>query len=280
MIQDLGELTGPVLIFGGPYSNAEATLAIKEEARRLSIPPDHIICTGDVVAYCANPDETTTIIREWKIPVVMGNCEESVANQAPDCGCGFTEGSSCSLLSVGWYAFANQQISATNRQWMQTLPSAIDFSLHGINFRTVHGSPRQINEFVFKSTPTAIKNDQLIATEKDVIIGGHCGLPFGESLPQGYWLNAGVIGMPADDGTTQCWYLVLTPDQSSICAEWHRFAYPYRKTQTAMRQCLLTESYYDALSSGLWPSLDVLPAYEKSQQGYPLQLEPMTIKKR
>ncbi|MBT3146731.1 metallophosphoesterase family protein [Neptunomonas phycophila] len=279
MIQDLGELTGPVLIFGGPYSNAEATLAIQEEARRLSIPSDRVICTGDVVAYCANPEETTTIIREWGIPVVMGNCEESIAQQAPDCGCGFTEGSSCSLLSISWYAFANQHISNTNRRWMQTLPSAIDFSMNGLSFRTVHGSTTQINEFVFKSTASHIKEEQLTATGKDVVIGGHCGLPFGDSLAHGYWLNAGVIGMPANDGTTQCWYLVLTPDHIGVHAQWHRLAYPYRKTQTAMRDCLLTEGYCDALSSGLWPSMDVLPDYEKSQQGTPLQIEPLFIER-
>jgi hypothetical protein len=50
----------PLMVFGGPYSNLEATRAVLEEAARLSISADHIICTGDVVAYGA--DAAATVI--------------------------------------------------------------------------------------------------------------------------------------------------------------------------------------------------------------------------
>ena len=46
---------GPVLCFGGPYSNLQATQALFAEARRLGVPPGRIVCTGDVLAYCADP---------------------------------------------------------------------------------------------------------------------------------------------------------------------------------------------------------------------------------
>ena len=48
-------LTGPVLVFGGPYGNLEATRAVFAEARRRSIAPNNIVCTGDLAAYCADP---------------------------------------------------------------------------------------------------------------------------------------------------------------------------------------------------------------------------------
>ena len=94
---DLGRLTGPLLVFGGPYSNRQATEALRAEAERLGIPPERCICTGDVVAYCADPVGTTDLIRDWGCPVVMGNCEESLAEGAEDCGCGFLSGSTCDL---------------------------------------------------------------------------------------------------------------------------------------------------------------------------------------
>ena len=43
-------LDGPALIFGGPYSNLQATAAVLAEAARLGIPAAHIICTGDLIA--------------------------------------------------------------------------------------------------------------------------------------------------------------------------------------------------------------------------------------
>jgi hypothetical protein len=49
------KVTGPLLVFGGPYSNLEATKAMLAEARRRAIAPGNIVCTGDLVAYCARP---------------------------------------------------------------------------------------------------------------------------------------------------------------------------------------------------------------------------------
>lgn len=81
---ELGQLSGPVLIFGGPYSNFAATMAMRQKAKELAIPTERIICTGDVVAYCAEPRETVQLVRDWQIAVVQGNCEESLGAEAPD----------------------------------------------------------------------------------------------------------------------------------------------------------------------------------------------------
>ena len=52
MQQDATRVEGDLLFFGGPYSNLEATEALLAEAVRLGIPPERIICTGDLAAYC------------------------------------------------------------------------------------------------------------------------------------------------------------------------------------------------------------------------------------
>src|SRR5690242_151043 len=74
----------PLLIFGGPYSNLQATEAMLAEARRLGIPAGRTICTGDVVAYGADPCETVDAVRAAGIPVVMGNCDESLGTRSED----------------------------------------------------------------------------------------------------------------------------------------------------------------------------------------------------
>ena len=40
---DLGALDGPVLVFGGPYGNLEATEALLAKAESLGIPPPRIL---------------------------------------------------------------------------------------------------------------------------------------------------------------------------------------------------------------------------------------------
>src|SRR5262245_29920450 len=53
-----------VLIFGGPYSNLQATEAVLVAAKRLKITRAHIICTGDMAAYCGDPVATMDLVRD------------------------------------------------------------------------------------------------------------------------------------------------------------------------------------------------------------------------
>ena len=117
----------PVLVFGGPYSNLQATDALRREALGRALPVTNIICTGDVVAYGADPEPTSALLQQWAIPVVAGNCEEQIAADAADCGCGFAEGSECDVLAKGWYPYANARVSKQTRAWMAGLPAAITF---------------------------------------------------------------------------------------------------------------------------------------------------------
>ena len=44
-----------MLIFGGPYSNYAATVAMQNRATELGILAERVICTGDIIAYCGEP---------------------------------------------------------------------------------------------------------------------------------------------------------------------------------------------------------------------------------
>jgi hypothetical protein len=126
------DVSGPLLLFGSCYSNLQATRALFDQADRLGIPPDRIICTGDVVAYAADPAATVDLVRNAGIHVVMGNCEESLGTNAADCGCGFASGSACDLLSVAWYAHADAVLDNAARAWMRGLPRRIEIVMGAV----------------------------------------------------------------------------------------------------------------------------------------------------
>ncbi|MFC1779202.1 metallophosphoesterase family protein [Thermodesulfobacteriota bacterium] len=276
-IQNLGVLEGPLLVFGGPYSNLAATRALRDVAVKLAIPPQRIICTGDLVAYCAEPEETVNLIREWGVHVVLGNCEESFAERALDCGCGFEAGSPCSVLSDQWFRYADARISEGNRLWMGQLPVSLTFQLSSQRFSCVHGAVESINKFLFASTSEAEKAAELSLLSQgiDGLITGHCGIPFGQIIEGRAWLNAGVIGLPANDGTADGWYLVIDHVDHIIKCEWHRLSYPSEQTRQTMLDAGLVNGYADTLISGLWPSEDVLPVEEKKNRGKALEIEPL-----
>nr|CAA6821091.1 MAG: Diadenosine tetraphosphatase [uncultured Thiotrichaceae bacterium] len=269
---DLGILQGEVLVFGGNYSNLQATQAIQAEAARRGIPAERVICTGDVVAYCGQPEETTQLMREWGAPVVMGNCEESLGFDAEDCGCGFEEGTACAVLSDSWFNFSRNRVSDVSKAWMRALPRTVSFELGGKCFQVVHGGTTVINRFVFASMPDQVFQAEFADVEADVVIGGHAGIPFARRYEQRYWLNAGVIGMPANNASTGTWYMLLSEVDGAVQVSWHALEYDAVAAQAVMRECGQDNAYAKALLTGLWPGLDALPETEQQQTGQPLSL--------
>lgn len=263
-------MNGPMLVFGGPYSNLEATRRLLDAAAELGIPPGRIICTGDVVAYGADARATAELVRGAGIHVVMGNCEESLAAGAGDCGCGFAEGTECDRLAAAWYAHADREIDPASRSWMASLPRRLVVEIGGRRLAVLHGGADAINQFVFASTPARIKDAAIAATGCDGVIGGHCGLPFTQIVEGRLWHNAGAIGMPANDGTSRVWYSLLVPEPGGLRIEHRALAYDHETAARKMREAGLPDAYADALVSGLWPSCDVLPAAEVREQGRPL----------
>jgi predicted phosphodiesterase len=290
-VNNLGDISAAsrLLVFGGCYSNLAATQAMQAVARQLDIKPQQVICTGDLIAYCAEPVEVIDLIQGWGIHVLMGNCEESLGFERLDCGCGFEQSSACSTLSIAWYRYALQRVTPENRAWMKSLPRLIEFQFQSFRFSVVHGSVTSINQFIFPSTELKTKLAQINQGDTDVVIGGHSGIPFGQSvvaetLKSKVWLNSGVIGMPANDGTADGWYMLIeavnsaaySTGNSGYQVSWHRLVYDAKTSQETTHKAGMVE-YSEALTSGLWPSMDILPTVEREAQGQRLSIKPMTI---
>ena len=259
---------GPLLVFGGPYSNLQATRAMLDEAARRGMPPGRVICTGDVVAYGADAAACCDLIMASGIWVIAGNCEENLAEGALDCGCGFEAGTACDLLSRAWYAHANRQVTAAHRAWMAGLPQRLMVILpDGRRLAVLHGGASDISRFIFASTPPAELAAEIAATGCDGVIAGHCGIPFVRQVGRGVWINAGAIGMPADDGTPRIWFALLTPGEAGLSVEILPLEYDHAAAAAAMRAAGLPEGYAAALGSGIWPSCDVLPPAERARRG-------------
>ncbi|MFC4351976.1 metallophosphoesterase family protein [Fodinicurvata halophila] len=265
--KDLGTLEGRLLLFGGPYSNLQALEALHARAQTLDINPSHCICNGDVVAYCGDPEASVAFVRNWGIEVAAGNCEEQLAINAADCGCGFEEGSTCEVLSREWYDFARAHLNGSARSWMNELPDCLLFRYAGLRVAVLHATHRANNSFVFPTTPAHEKRQALQALQCDLVVSGHSGLPFTQQLDSGIWHNPGVIGLPANDGFASTWYALLEADENGVRIEHHRLVYDYRKAADRMRSVGLSEAYARALETGLWPSLDVLPQKERNATG-------------
>ncbi|WP_415920396.1 metallophosphoesterase family protein [Tateyamaria sp. SN6-1] len=256
-VHDLGVLDGPVLAFGGPYSNVQATQAVLQEAQRRGAQP---LCTGDVVAYCGAPEATVAALRTAGCPVVAGNCEKQLGSGATDCGCGFEPGTACDVLSVGWYGFAAARMSENDRSWMVDCPDIVTFEQAGQRWGVIHGGVTDIARFIWPSSPASVFDAEWQALEAvagpvDCILAGHSGIPFVHDTTRGRWVNAGVIGMPPHDGHPATRFAMIDGGAVSL----HKLHYDVEGAVADMRAAGLTHGYDRALASGYWPSEDVLP---------------------
>ncbi len=267
----LGDISSPLLICGGAYGNLEALEALVAFQRSLAIPDTNVIHTGDAVAYCADTEAAVQLIASRNWHAIKGNVEEQIAAGAADCGCGFEAGSVCDTASQRWYAHALATLSVESKAWIASLPTSITFSMSGLRTHVVHGSVRQTNRFLFASSPASEFIAELNATDADIVVAGHTGIPFTQFLGNRCWHNSGALGMPANDGTQRVWVSVLAPQAEGISIRHHALEFNPTGTAAKIRTSHLPTGYADGLLSGLWPSLDVLPDAEKRQTGTPLE---------
>jgi len=258
--RSMGRLEGPVVLFGGPYSNFQATQALMQAAQARDIPVASMICTGDVVAYCGDPDMTVRLLQDAGIAVVAGNCEKQLAAKSQDCGCGFEAGTTCDLLSAGWFAYASGQVDQDQRDWMGQTADVLSFEHEGKRYAVIHGGMTDIARFIWPSSGQDVLFEEWTAVEAaigpvDGIIAGHSGIPFVTSTHKGDWINAGVIGMPPHDGGPQTRFAILDADGVTF----HKLDYDVAGAVATMTRAGLTQGYHRALETGYWPSEDVLP---------------------
>lgn len=274
---DLETFTKPVLICGGAYGNLQALEALADLQSGLGISDNHVIHSGDAVAYCADTEASVQFLAARRWHAISGNVEEQIVLGGADCGCGYEQGSACDAASVRWYAHAVATLSAGSRQWMTDLPAHLTFSIGGISVRVVHGAVQQTNRFMFDSLSDAGFEQELDKAGVDLVIAGHAGIPFTRIIGNRCWHNSGALGMPANDGTSRVWASVLTPQPDGLSITHHAIGFDASTAATRIRTQGLPYGYADSLESGLWPSLDVLPDYERSTTGQALPLDGQTV---
>lgn len=266
-------IQGNILLFGGVYSNLQALEKLKRIAEQNNIPAENCICTGDIVGYCAQPEETVQLFKLWGARSIAGNVEIQLKNGAEDCGCDFKKGSRCDSFSQLWYPFAQSKLSKSSLKFISNLPDHIQFQYANKSVTVVHGDWFNVSEFIFKSTPWHRKQATFDASKSDIIIAGHCGLPFKQhhAETKNLWINPGVIGMPANDGTPDVWYAILSQKNDAIVVNHFSMSYNHKLTSSLMQNSLLPQEYARTIITGIWDNTEILPPVESGLQGFGIE---------
>jgi predicted phosphodiesterase len=192
------------VIISDVHANLEAVYACFK--RIDEIRPDKIICLGDLVDYCAQPNEVADIIKSRSDIVVLGNHDEAQFNfKIAD---GFSENAYISSLHT------RKVIQKEHAEYFRTLPFA--YSLENLFF--VHASPAEPNEYDYVLNVEAAGYNFNHFSEKICFIGhSHIPIIFEENknkvkvIKDGrlnkdkrYIINVGSVGQPRDNDPRLC----------------------------------------------------------------------------
>jgi predicted phosphodiesterase len=250
-----------VALFGGIYSNHLALRAAIDDAQRRGC--EQMFCLGDLGAFGPNPDKVFPLLIDAGVVVMRGNYDDSIGNDLADCQCGYTDPADNHYARLS-YQYTYRKTSPRWRQWMAALPCEIRFEIGGKRVLCCHGSPRKMNEFLWETTtPTHLLEKFCDDFAADVIVATHTGLPWTRQLSRDrMFTNCGVLGRPANDGTTQVGYLVLDAQGP----EYVRLAYDHERLTAEMEAEVLPAAFVETIRTGWWTTcLEILPAKERAK---------------
>lgn len=256
-----------VALLGGVYSNDLALEAVLDDARARGA--EAIYCLGDLGGFGPHPDRVVTLLREGGVACVQGNYDLALAEGAEDCGCGYADPRDNHFARIS-YAYTLRNTSAENRRWLGTLPPFRRVALGDQRALLCHGSPRQINEFLWETTtPNGLLERFCDAHGADVLCFTHTGLKWHRALPSGrHAVNVGAVGRPANDGSPAVWYALLMAEHE-LDVEFVAVRYDHETLARAMARQGLPEEFVETIRTGWWTCcLESLPVKERARGRY------------
>jgi len=269
--RDATSLEGPysrVVVFGGVYNNHLALKAVLDAAHKHRA--EAIYCLGDLGGFGPSPEKVWPLLLEGEVRTLRGNYEESLAGGREDCNCGYTDPRDNHFATLS-YRYTAENCSSDFKSWMGGLPPRRRIRVGRRELLLVHGSPRQINEFLFDSTSPVSFLEVLLDQEScDGLLCTHTGLHWHRHLPSGRdVVNVGVIGRPANDGQPGVWYALLEDRDTQLGVELLPLDYEHQALALEMQQQGLPQEFIDTLRHGWWTTcLEILPARERSRSRY------------
>jgi predicted phosphodiesterase len=258
-----------IAFFGGIYSNYLALQEAIALARSRGVEATWAL--GDFGAFGPHPDRACEILRSRGIAAIQGNYEESLSTDARDCHCGYVDPRDNHYAQISYdYTFA--ETSSDHKRWMATLPKTARLELGGKKLLLCHGSPRRINEFLWRSTTPAAFVDRLLSDhDADLIVCTHTGIHWSRVDPRtGRGIvNIGALGRPANDGRTNVWFAVLESTPSGVAVEFVPVEYDHARLAREMTEEGLPREFVETIETGWWTTcLEILPAKERANGRY------------
>jgi putative phosphoesterase len=231
-----------IALFSDIHSNLLALENVIKDIENNNI--QEIYCLGDLVGYGPRPNEVIELLRELKIPTIMGNYDKGIGFEKDDCGCAYTswEEIETGKESIEW---TTRNTSQGNKEFLRNLLKKIELEINGKRILLVHGSPRRINEYLYEDRPEKSVRRMLNSLNVDILGCGHTHLHYFKIVNGVYIVNPGSVGKPKD-GDPRSSYASIDMGKE-VEVNFRRVEYPVEKVAEEIIQVGLPKVFAEAL---------------------------------
>jgi len=257
-----------IALFSDVHANLPALEAVLKDidAQR----PDMIFCLGDLVNQNVWNNEVVELVRSRSITTIKGNHDLGIAlgQHLFPFSYTFPDARKWGIEAI---AYTLDRIKPDNQRYLHDLPNQIRMDLglqpENISLLMVHGSPRDIHEYIFRATPDDKVQAIMEEAEAHILLMGHTHRPFHHifsSEPDGkkrvayrHAINVGSAGRPKDGDWHPCYTLLtinrhksLLYDPDAIQVDFIKVDYDLEKAVKSIKNSVLPVYYGSCLLTG------------------------------
>ena len=234
-------------IFSDIHANLPAMEAVRDHIQSQTF--DGVYCLGDLGGYASQPNEVEQVVRGMNVPTILGNYDEGVGFDGPDCGCHYVKPFDIEMSNTS-FQWTRDHTTDENQEWLRGLPREIRFEIEGSRVLLCHGSPRETTEYLFENRSDGYLRQftagGVADAHADVIVFGHTHVPFHRVVDNVHFINTGSVGRPKD-GDPRAGYCVLTIESGEVTTEQVRLEYDVELAASRLVEAGLPEYFAEYL---------------------------------
>ncbi len=196
-----------IAVLGDIHGNHLALDAVLNSATRENV--DHLMVTGDLVGYYPFVKEVIELLDPWSCQVVKGNHEVMLEHALSD----LTYLERITKKYGSSIKIAIESLSKTQIDDLLNLPKLIELELNDISITLCHGSPVNVNEYIYPDSDLS-KLPWLPNISSQLIICGHTHYPMLREWNEKKILNPGSVGQSRNGVAKAHWVLFDTKEKT------------------------------------------------------------------
>lgn len=207
----------------GNYYALEAVLkmVVKEKISKLLI-------LGDFVGYYYYPDKVLRLLANWDYTFIRGNHEVLLYQLTKQ---EISEPELCFKYGSG-HRMAMEKLTEKEMKKLLTAPDKHEVILNGINILMCHGSPWDMNQYIYPDSHTELL-EKCAFSNFDFVLIGHSHYPFVYQTKTSTLINVGSVGQSRYMGGVANWTVINTENK---CIEMKSTDYDVRSLLKEIEQ--------------------------------------------